>query len=109
MPTVSVPSWLWDALHRLPVSKKGEYYLTDTVALAVADGLAVESIPCTDLDETIGINTRLHLAEAEAAMRKRINSAHMLNGVTILEPSATFIHAGVTIGQDTIILPNYLP
>jgi len=98
--------WLWDALHRLPVSKKGEYYLTDTVALAVEDGLAVESIVCTDLDETIGINTRVHLAEAEAVTRRRINSAHMLAGVTILDPNATYIHAGVTIGQDTVILPN---
>jgi bifunctional UDP-N-acetylglucosamine pyrophosphorylase/glucosamine-1-phosphate N-acetyltransferase len=99
-------SWLWDALHRLPVSKKGEYYLTDTVALAVQSGQPVEAILCTDLHETIGINTRLHLAEADAAMRLRINTAHMLAGVTILDPATTFIHAGITIGQDTVILPN---
>jgi bifunctional UDP-N-acetylglucosamine pyrophosphorylase/glucosamine-1-phosphate N-acetyltransferase len=99
-------NWLWEALHRLPVSKKGEYYLTDTVAMAAQDGLAVESIACTDLDETIGINTRVHLAEAEVVMRLRINSAHMLAGVTILDPNTTYIQAGVTIGQDTLILPN---
>ena len=98
--------WVWEALHRLPVSKKGEYYLTDTVAFAIQSGQVVESILCTDLYETIGINTRLHLAEADAAMRLRINTAHMLSGVTILDPASTYIHAGVTIGQDTTILPN---
>ncbi len=98
--------WVWEALHRLPVSKKGEYYLTDTVAFAIQSGQVVESILCTDLYETIGINTRLHLAEADAAMRSRINTSHMLSGVTILDPASTYIHAGVTIGQDTTILPN---
>ena len=97
---------MWEALHRLPVSKKGEYYLTDTVSLAVQSGQEVESILCTDLNETIGINTRLHLAEADAAMRSRINTSYMLAGVTILDPASTYIHAGVTIGQDTTILPN---
>ena len=99
-------AWLWEALHRLPVSKKGEYYLTDTVAFAIQSGQVVESILCTDLYETIGINTRLHLAEADAAMRSRINTSYMLAGVTILDPASTYIHAGVTIGQDTTILPN---
>src|SRR5512136_1518210 len=70
--------WLWQALHSLQVSPKGEYYLTDTVALAVQAGLKVEALVIDDLAETIGINTRVHLAEAEAAMRRRINQAHML-------------------------------
>ena len=76
--------WLWDALHRIPVSKKGEYYLTDTVELAVQDDLPVQAIVMDDMVETIGINTRVHLAEAEAAMRKRINTGHMLAGVTLI-------------------------
>jgi len=98
--------WLWDALHRLPVSPKGEYYLTDAISLAVQAGLHVETILCTDIQETIGINTRLHLAEAERAMRQRINTAHMLAGVTMTDPGSTFIHAGVTIGQDTVLYPG---
>jgi bifunctional UDP-N-acetylglucosamine pyrophosphorylase/glucosamine-1-phosphate N-acetyltransferase len=88
------------------VSKKGEYYLTDTVALATRDGLAVKTWVSQDLAETIGINTRVHLAEAESAMRRRINTAHMLAGVTISDPAVTYIEAGVAIGRDTLILPN---
>ena len=99
-------SWLWDALHRIPVSKKGEYYLTDTVELAVADGLPVQALVMDDRIETIGINTRVHLAEAEAAMRRRINEEHMLNGVTLIAPESTYIDAGVSIGRDTVILPD---
>lgn len=98
--------WLWDALARIPVSPKGEYYLTDTVELAVRDGLPVQSITIDDLDEAIGINTRIHLAEAESIMRQRINRAHMLAGVTLIDPLSTYIEAGVTIGQDTVIWPN---
>jgi bifunctional UDP-N-acetylglucosamine pyrophosphorylase/glucosamine-1-phosphate N-acetyltransferase len=56
--------------------------------------------------EAIGINTRVHLAEAEAAMRQRINREHMLNGVTITDPASTYIDVGVEIGKDTLILPN---
>lgn len=98
--------WLWEALRRIPMSKKGEYYLTDTVELAVRDGLPVQAIVLDDLAETIGVNTRTHLSEAEAAMRRRINEAHMLNGVTIIDPASTYIEAGVTLGADTVIWPN---
>ncbi len=98
--------WLWDALHHIPLSKKGEYYLTDTIELAVKAGLLVQAIVCEDLVETIGINTRIHLAEAETAMRQRINQVHMLAGVTILDPMATYIDSGVIIGRDTVISPN---
>jgi bifunctional UDP-N-acetylglucosamine pyrophosphorylase/glucosamine-1-phosphate N-acetyltransferase len=98
--------WLWAALDQIPLSKKGEYYLTDTVGLAVKAGLPVQALVCNDLFEIIGINTRVHLAEAEAAMRMRINEAHMLAGVTIVDPAVTYIEAGVTIGQDTVIWPN---
>jgi bifunctional UDP-N-acetylglucosamine pyrophosphorylase/glucosamine-1-phosphate N-acetyltransferase len=97
---------LWEALHRISLCEKGEYYLTDTVGLAVSDGLLVQALVCEDLTEVIGINTRVHLAEAEAAMRIRINRSHMLAGVTIMDPNATYIEAGVTIGRDTTIWPN---
>ncbi len=98
--------WLWDALRRIPLSKKGEYYLTDTVGLAAEAGLPVQAIVADDPGETIGINTRLHLAEAEAAMRRQINCAHMLGGVTLVDPAATYIEAGVVIGRDTVVWPN---
>ena len=98
--------WLWEALHKIKVSPKGEYYLTDTVELAARAGLAVQALVSDDPLETIGINTRVHLAEAEAAMRQRINQVHMLSGVTIVDPASTYIEADVKIGRDTVIWPN---
>ncbi len=98
--------WLWQALGKIKLSPKGEYYLTDTVALAVAEGLPVQAVQIDDLDETIGVNTREHLAEAEAVMRKRINRQHLLNGVTMIDPERTYIDAGVEIGADTVLWPD---
>ncbi len=100
-------AWVWGALKRItPNAKKGEYFLTDLVALAIADGRAVEAVISHDTEEFIGINTRVDLADAEAALRRRINRAHMLNGVTITDPATTYIDEGVMIGMDTTILPN---
>ena len=99
--------WLWDALHRIEKNpKKGEYYLTDIVEIAVKDNLPVQAVVHDDFIETIGINSRVHLSEAEAAMRLRINREHMLNGVSMTDPASTYIEAGVKIGKDTTILPN---
>jgi bifunctional UDP-N-acetylglucosamine pyrophosphorylase/glucosamine-1-phosphate N-acetyltransferase len=99
--------WLWDALQRIEKNpKKGEYYLTDIVEIAVKDNLPVQAVLHDDFTETIGINTRVHLSEAEAAMRMRINQEHMLNGVSMMDPASTYIEAGVQIGKDTVIMPN---
>lgn len=98
--------WLWDALPRIPLSPKGEYYLTDLVEIAVSAGLPLQAMVCEDQTEMIGINTRIHLAEAEAALRSRVNRNWMLAGVTLIDPAATYIEPGVTIGQDTTIWPN---
>ena len=99
--------WFWDALHRIQKNpKKGEYYLTDIVEIAVKENLPVQAVVHDDFIETIGINTRVHLSEAEAAMRQRINREHMLNGVSMMDPASTYIEAGVKIGRDTTILPN---
>lgn len=100
-------NWLWDALHRIPKNpKKGEYYLTDTVELAAKEGLPVHATVMDDLEETIGVNTRVHLSEVETAMRRRINQSHMLNGVTMIDPSSVYIEADIRIGRDTVIMPN---
>jgi len=98
--------WLWDALRKLKRSPTGEYFLTDVVGLAVEDGLAVQAIQVEDGSEMIGVNTRVHLAEATAMMRRRINESWMLAGVTLVDPHTTYIEPGVTIGQDTVIWPN---
>jgi len=98
--------WLWDALERVPLSPEGEYYLTDTVGIATGDKLKVQAQVLQDPSEAIGINTRVHLAEAEAVLRRRINTSWMLEGVTLVDPDAVYIEPDVSIGRDTIIHPN---
>lgn len=99
--------WLWANLPKLPLSPKGEYYLTDLVSMAAQEaGLRVESSVCADPSEALGINTRAHLAEAETLVRKRINDQLMLAGVTLVDPATTYIEAGVQVGADTVIYPN---
>ncbi len=99
-------AWLWSHLDQIPLSTKGEYYLTDLVAIAVKEGGTINALVMDDPTEGMGVNTRVHLAEAETAMRQRINETMMLSGVTIIDPATTYIHADVTIGHDTIIYPN---
>jgi bifunctional UDP-N-acetylglucosamine pyrophosphorylase/glucosamine-1-phosphate N-acetyltransferase len=99
-------SWLWPALRRIPLSSKGEYFLTDLVAMAAADGLPVQSIRTDDPSEALGINNRIHLAEAEAVLRQRTNRAWMLSGVTLIDPQSIYIEPDVEIGGDTVIYPN---
>lgn len=99
--------WLWQNLELLkPSPKKGEYYLTDLLAMAVAQGAVVETETIYDVSQCVGINTRVHLALAEKIMRERLRERIMLNGVTLLDPATTFVDADVEIGEDTIILPN---
>lgn len=98
--------WLWAHLPRLPLSPKGEYYLTDTVAQAVAEGLNVAALRTDDEAETLGVNTRAQLAQAEALLRRRTNEKWMAEGVTLIDPATTYIEPTVTLGRDTIIWPN---
>ena len=97
--------WLWENMSRLTPSAGGEYYLTDMIGIAVEQGQEVETVPASP-DETIGINDRSQLAVAAQALRQRINTDHMLSGVTIVDPASTYIDADVTIGQDSTILPG---
>lgn len=99
-------SWLWDALDQIPVSPKGEYYLTDVVGLAVAEGYKVNALVLEDPTDGIGLNNRVHLATVERIMRQRINEKWMLDGVTLIDPAATYIESDVRIGLDTTIQPN---
>lgn len=63
--------WVWDALKKITPAPKGEYYLTDLVAVAVQESRRVEAIVVEDVQETIGINTPEHLAEAERLLQTR--------------------------------------
>jgi bifunctional UDP-N-acetylglucosamine pyrophosphorylase/glucosamine-1-phosphate N-acetyltransferase len=98
--------WLWRTLPKLNVSPKGEYYLTDMVGLAVAEGGHVAAVTIEDETETLGINTRAQLAQAEAALRQRLNEQWMAAGVTLQDPASIYIEPGVQIGRDTVILAN---
>jgi bifunctional UDP-N-acetylglucosamine pyrophosphorylase/glucosamine-1-phosphate N-acetyltransferase len=83
-----------------------EYYLTDVIAILVNANETVLGYITHDAAESIGVNDRLALSEAEQFMRERIAKRHMLNGVTIIDPSSTVIGADVTIGSDTILFPG---
>lgn len=99
-------TWLWENLASLPPSPRGEIFLTDLIDRAVQQGLSVESVLSHDADETIGINNRVQLAEAEAVLRQRIRVRLMLNGVTMPDPASVYIGASVELGEDTTVLPN---
>ena len=96
----------WSLLAGLEPSAKGEIYITDVVSAAVKSGAPVEAVLVSDLSEVAGINDRTELAAAEAVMRARILRHWMLKGVTMIDPDATYIDSGVSIGQDTTIKPG---
>lgn len=100
-------AWLRQTLPSVPVSAKGEYYLTDLVAIAASQGREVATLEAP-LDDVYGVNNRVHLAEAETILRRRILERHMLAGVTIVDPPSTYIEDTVQIGADTIIWPGCL-
>ncbi|OFW57730.1 MAG: UDP-N-acetylglucosamine diphosphorylase/glucosamine-1-phosphate N-acetyltransferase [Candidatus Solincola sediminis] len=86
-------------------NSKGEYFLTDVLELLIKKGERVAAYITEDDVETLGINSREHLAMAEAVMRDRINSGWMERGVTMEDPSSVYIGAEVKIGMDTVLKP----
>jgi bifunctional UDP-N-acetylglucosamine pyrophosphorylase/glucosamine-1-phosphate N-acetyltransferase len=98
---------LWPVLDRLePHNAQGELYVTDTLGLLVADGETVAVHTAATAWEVEGINTRVELAFVAGKLRDRINAAHMLAGVTIVDPGSTWIEAGVEIEPDVTIHPQ---
>jgi bifunctional UDP-N-acetylglucosamine pyrophosphorylase/glucosamine-1-phosphate N-acetyltransferase len=97
---------LWPVLERLePHNAQGELYITDSVGFLVADGDPVAVHIAPDPLQAEGINTRAELAAAAAALRERINEAHMLAGVTIVDPATTWIDADVELEPDVVVHP----
>ena len=97
---------LWPALERLePHNAQGELYLTDALGMLVETGAAVAVHVAPDPAEVDGVNTREDLAAAAAVLRDRINRAHMLAGVTIVDPATTWIDATVELEPDSVIQP----
>ena len=97
---------LWDAVGRLePHNVQGELYLTDAVAHVVAAGGKAAAYRCPDVVSALGINNRAELAFAASVLRDRIDEAHMLAGVTIVDPGSTWIDADVELEADATIHP----
>ena len=85
---------------------QGEYYLPDVIEILQKQGDIVEAYVTDDFEETLGVNDRVALSQAETLMRTRINEKHMRNGVTIIHPETTHISADAVIGRDTVIQPG---
>ncbi len=94
---------LWPALDRLTTTNaQGEYYLTDVIELLTGP---VEAVVASDPDEFIFVNDHRQLAVAEVALRRRRLDALMLAGVTVEDPSTTYVDAEVAVGPDSVIHP----
>ena len=97
---------VWPALDRIDSSnRQGELYLTDAVRHLVDNGERVAAYVAPDPIEAEGVNTRAELAAAGVALRDRINEAHMLAGVTIVDPQTTWIEADVELEPDSTVHP----
>ena len=104
---VADTSFLFKALARVRArNAQGEYYLTDIVGRAVAEGRKVAGLKAAGFSECLGVNTREHLACVEEAMRHRIRARWLNAGVTMLDPRTTFIDDTVTIGMDAVLHPG---
>jgi bifunctional UDP-N-acetylglucosamine pyrophosphorylase/glucosamine-1-phosphate N-acetyltransferase len=84
----------------------GEYYVGDVLPLMRAAGLTIAAHRSADVNVSLGVNTRVELAEANAEARRRILAGHMLAGVTVVDPAATWIDADVEIEPDATIEPG---
>lgn len=98
---------LFAALHQLSNDNaQGEYYLTDVIGILKQAGKQVGAFQMDDFTESMGVNDRVALANATRVMQQRINTRHMQNGVTMIDPATTYIDANVQIGNDTVIEPG---
>lgn len=85
---------------------QGEYYLPDVIEILKNKGQIVSAYQTSSFDETLGVNDRIALSQAEKIMKERINKFHMKNGVSLIDPDHTYISADVVIGKDTVIYPG---
>lgn len=85
---------------------QGEYYLPDVIEILKKQGEIVTAYQTAEFEETLGVNDRVALSEAERILKKRINELHMRNGVTLIDPQSAYIGPDVEIGQDTVIYPG---
>ncbi|MGF7437848.1 bifunctional UDP-N-acetylglucosamine diphosphorylase/glucosamine-1-phosphate N-acetyltransferase GlmU [Lentilactobacillus senioris] len=98
---------LFKALHQITNDNaQGEYYLTDVIEILKDQGDIVAAYQMADFYESMGVNDRVALSKATKIMQARINTAHMKNGVSMVNPDDTYIDVDVQIGSDTIVEPG---
>lgn len=88
-----------------PDNAKGEYYLTDTLAILIKAGRRVQALTAVPPSDVFSINSRADLALVNGVMRERINALFMEAGVTVVDPATTWIDARARIGPDTVVYP----
>ena len=87
-------------------NSQGELYLTDLVAVAVADGLTVRAVMCRDTWQVQGVNDRVQLAELRAELNRRVLHRWMLDGVTVVDPATTWVDVDVRLARDVVLHPG---
>lgn len=99
-------SWLWTQLQQIPIAGRGEFYLTSLAEMASQQNLGIETLEVDQPSEILGVNDRVQMASAVAALYTRIREGWMRQGVTMIDPTTTFIDAPAQLGQDTLVYPN---
>ncbi|WP_148877685.1 bifunctional UDP-N-acetylglucosamine diphosphorylase/glucosamine-1-phosphate N-acetyltransferase GlmU [Streptococcus sp. Marseille-P7375] len=100
---------LFEALKNINTNNaQGEYYITDVIGIFRENGEKVGAYTLKDFDESLGVNDRVALATAESVMRRRINQQHMINGVSFVNPDATYIDIDVEIAPEVQIEANVI-
>jgi len=84
---------------------KGEYYLTDAVEIAVAEGLSTAVVEAPEVDVQ-GVNDRVQLAAAEKVVQRRLRERAMREGVTLLDPDSVYFSFDTALGRDVIVEPH---
>jgi bifunctional UDP-N-acetylglucosamine pyrophosphorylase/glucosamine-1-phosphate N-acetyltransferase len=98
---------LFEALQKVGNDNvQGEYYLPDVIEILQKGGETISAYQTPSFNETLGVNDRVALAEAEVIMKRRINNYWMKQGVTIIDPNNTYISTEASIGQDTVLYPG---
>lgn len=98
---------LWQMLHNVTNNNaQGEYYLTDIIGMLVDAGKVVSAFAAPDYKETLGVNSRLQMAEAEQVLRRRKLEQLMTDGVTVIDPNNTYVDTTVSVGRDTVLYPG---
>jgi bifunctional UDP-N-acetylglucosamine pyrophosphorylase/glucosamine-1-phosphate N-acetyltransferase len=112
--------WLWPHLQKIELNPQGEYYLTDLIGMAIREERGrstasgeplrkgVITFTLDRIDEAMGINSRVQLAEAEALVQARLRQEWQEAGVTMLLPDTVYLGVDVKIGGDTILYPGVI-